>query len=255
MTLLVASRSSGLAFIDAEIETVVNNLDADLCIVTDDFQRVADAISRKPYKTIWFAGHGDDNGIWLSKDCHIDANTLAPVIRDRGVELIILNSCNSERMAFELYANTDAAIVYTEAAVQDAAAFSTARRFAAERASGKDVATAFKHSRSKHFRLVPERIITMADSALDDVRAALAEIQKSLLDIDHRLLVLEIRNDLANSNTKTDRTHWIIIAIGLLLAGILFLALSGNELLGPVSNISVPNVGITLPRVDGDILR
>lgn len=227
MTLFVASRSSGLEFLDAEIEAAANDLDADLCIAGADTRRITEALSRKRYKTLWLAGHGNEDGIWLADDCRIDANSLAPAIRDRGVELIILNSCNSARMAYELFAKTGATVVYTEASVQDEAAFSTAKRLATELAAGADYHTAFNRSRSNDFRMVPEKIKNkVMDSSIKELRQLLSEF-------DRRLLVLETKFDLSqfDNNKRGDKLHWAIIIAGLMLAAALFLLLSGNELL------------------------
>lgn len=228
VTLFVASRASGLPFLDAEIESAANDLGADLCIAGADGRRIADALSRKQYMTLWLAGHGDDNGIWLSDDCQISANALAPSVRDRGIKLIILNSCSSAQMAYELYSKTGARVVYTEAPVMDEAAFSTAKRFASEIAAGTDYDTAFDRSQSQFFRMVPNRGKRNMDSALLD------EIRKALREIDRRLLILETKFDIfnnGNNNKQGDRMHWAIIIAGLLLAVALFLLLSGNELL------------------------
>ena len=228
---------SGLPFLDSEIESAANDLDADLCIAGADCGRIADALSRKRYTTLWLAGHGDDDGIWLADNCQIDANTLAPSIRERGIKLIILNSCSSSRMAYELFAKTGATIVFTESEIQDDAGFSTAKRFANELASGTDYYTAFTRSRSKHFRMIPEapadvdneKIERMLDAMRSESRADMARLQTQITELRDRQIRTEARQDFEDGvrARRGDATWWRIIVFGFIISIILVVALMG----------------------------
>ena len=89
---------------------------------------------------------------------HASGDILAAALRGTAARLIVLNTCDSEHAAQQLYSATSVPIVCNVGAVPDAAAYATARRFAAEIAAGRDIPAAFALAKTPTFRLIPDRL-------------------------------------------------------------------------------------------------
>lgn len=237
--LLIASMKSDLPNIQAEIMEAVNELGADV-VLAEDGVSVASALARKKYKTVWFAGHGNEDGIWLSPSYCIDAWTLAPSLRDRGIELIVLNTCNSESLAYALHAQTRATVVFTQAEVQDDAAFAVAKRFFCELKDGASYHEAFDTSKSRHFQIIDGYpMANLTEEKLD-------KIISLFHDLDKRISIIETRLEIRGAGR--DKWYWLIVIVGLVLSAALFLWLWGDTANGwfaakDYRSYSVPGMG------------
>lgn len=80
---------------------------------------VAAAVQEGTYDVIWFASHGDDQGVLLS-DGVLDIAGVGQYVRASGAELCVLNTCDSELVALAMIAGSDAHLICTIGAVEDA---------------------------------------------------------------------------------------------------------------------------------------
>ena len=138
-----------------EVQEVANLLDAHLVQGAVDLGRLFRELAAGAWELIWIASHGSDDGIELTGGM-ASGDILAAALRGTAARLIVLNTCDSEHAAQQLYSATSVPIVCNVGPVPDTAAYATARRFAQELADGRDVAGAFAMAKTQTFRLIPE---------------------------------------------------------------------------------------------------
>jgi len=133
-------------------------LNAKLVIGNVSCADVTDAINAHKPDVLWFASHGDWNGIMLT-GCVLDAEMLSAAIRGTNTSLVVLNSCDSRAVAERIYASTGAHVVATVGKVDDRHAFVTAQRFAVLLNTGLSPFDAFQRAKSSSFIYIPEPIV------------------------------------------------------------------------------------------------
>ena len=156
--LLVAPTQLDLKTQPDEVQRLVNVLNAKLVIGNVSCADVTDAINAHKPDVLWFASHGDWNGIMLT-GCVLDAEMLSAAIRGTNTSLVVLNSCDSRAVAERIYASTGAHVVATVGKVDDRHAFVTAQRFAVLLNTGLSPFDAFQRAKSSSFIYIPEPIV------------------------------------------------------------------------------------------------
>lgn len=175
-TLIVAPQQPDLAMQQAEVQRLVNTLDgAQVLLGAVTWPAVADEIQRFQPDILWFATHGNSDGIILS-DVLVDGDMLASVTRGGSVRLIVLNTCDSRAVAERIHAATGCDVVATIGPVDDRHAFTVAQRFAALLLAGYDPHRAFSHVRTPQFVIIPE-MIPYNNSDYDALRRMLNDVQ------------------------------------------------------------------------------
>lgn len=106
---------------------------------------VLDAVISQSWDGIWFATHGDADGILLSGDKLTTAELIAQV-RNSGATWIVLNTCSSESIGRELLHETGCTVVTTLAPIADTMAYQTGVLMARNLAQGLDIAAAYEQS-------------------------------------------------------------------------------------------------------------
>lgn len=206
--LLVAPNQLDLKTQPDEVQRLVNVLNAKLVIGNVSCADVTDAINTHKPDVLWFASHGDWNGIMLT-GCVLDAEMLSAAIRGTNTSLVVLNSCDSRAVAERIYASTGAHVVATIGKVDDRHAFVTAQRFAVLLNTGLLPFDAFQRAKSSSFVYIPEPIVqpvpststtTTNGNGYEGLRRAVAELQ---MQVDRRDLIIEhLRTDMAQIVTQ-----------------------------------------------------
>lgn len=208
-----------------------------------------DALSGHVWDIIWFATHGDDNGILLS-DGAVPIADLTAIARASGTHLVVLNSCSSRRIGLEIHYELKVDVICTEAPADDLTAFQTGTLLARALASGASVQEAFERSRPgqgklyhlftargqgedhdlRTVRLLNEwgaRIEKKIESKVGEVERQLGAVEKRfddrITELEHRFAVRF--DQLAASvpqNTPVRRWAWVIAWIMLLGGSLLF---------------------------------
>ena len=134
--------ASTLAYQDGEVERLVNVLGASLLIDNVTIRTVLDK-RREGFDSIWFVGHGGPDGIVL-EDGVLSASTLVQSLRQAPPKLIVVNTCESIRMAVRLHESLRCAVVSTIVRIPDESAFVTSVKLADALVSGLDVSAAYE---------------------------------------------------------------------------------------------------------------
>lgn len=142
--LLVAPRTE-LYYSDAEISAVVNALRPDLLHGEVDLTRLLEYTNR-PWDVIWFATHGTEEGILLS-DGILSRSLLTTIVRGTDARLIVLNTCQSSRVAHSIYTDLQVDFLCTMQEVPDKTAYVMGARFAQELSKGISPYEAFVRAR------------------------------------------------------------------------------------------------------------
>lgn len=153
--LLIAPNQPDLSFQQAEVERLVNTLNAKVRLGNVTCADVMDAVATHRPEILWFSSHGDRDGVFLS-DCLLDGDMLAAAIRGTPTKLIFLNSCDSRATAERIYAQTQCHVIATIGAVDDRHAYTTALKFAKSLIAGGNVYAAYQDARTPTFVYIPE---------------------------------------------------------------------------------------------------
>lgn len=105
-----------------------------------------DALAGHVWDVIWFATHGDPNGIMLS-DGPVPISDLTAIARNSNARLVVLNSCSSRYVGLEIHYELGVDVVTTEAAADDVTAYQAGTFLARNLAAGMTVQDAFERSR------------------------------------------------------------------------------------------------------------
>jgi hypothetical protein len=144
-TLLVAP-DFGLPAVADEVRAVSSALRpvALLGIVTR--KDLLSSLSEDRWDLLWFATHGDQDGIELS-DGHISVSDLTAVVRASSARLVVLNTCSSRLVGMELHYELKTSVITTQADIGDKTAYQTGALLARALAAGQGIAQAFNASR------------------------------------------------------------------------------------------------------------
>lgn len=124
--LLVAPRGTAsgvLASVDAEVSDIVNSgLDVDLMNGDVSAASVLRRVRENDYDCLWLATHGNGAYIELSGDEKLLAEELVPLVRGR-FSLVVLNTCNSLRIAKLIQLQANVGVICTLVAINDGTAY------------------------------------------------------------------------------------------------------------------------------------
>lgn len=239
-TLIVAPRHEDLTLSDAEVQRLVNALSAKIVIGTVDCTDVVDAIAAHQPELIWFLSHGSWEGIVLS-DCLFTGDMLASSIRGTPAKLLVLNSCHSRAVAERIFATTGCHVVATRGAVTEQNAFVVAARFATLVAGGMDPHDAYLQARTDDFIYVPDGGALMKDENLrrevdglthrvGSNERTLGKLDAKVDEHDSRLTRVETQFSMMAERViprQFDGWSWVLIALFLALAGVVFAIFGG----------------------------
>jgi hypothetical protein len=172
-----------LPWVEDEIQQLVN-AGLSLHLERDASERrLVELLGSQPaWDVVWFASHGDAEGVLLSDGlCPVDA--LAALLRASGVGYVVLNTCASVAVAAAIQEESGADVICTLTAIGDREAWRTAALFARQLARGHDVRRAFELAKPAK----PGRYIYLAGDRDLRQRDQLSTIVDQLHTIEGRL--------------------------------------------------------------------
>lgn len=187
-TILFAPAQPDMQFQDEEVATLANTLGAKIVNGIVGLKDIFRELASDAWEIVWFASHGSAEGIHLT-DTVLDGDTLSAGLRGTNAKLIVLNTCDSERSAEQIYASTSIPVLCNVGPVTVQAAFATSSRFADEIFRGRDVWTAYQNSRTKTFRLIPENPAIYARGA-KDIERRVSRLEDS--DAEHERVIRDM---------------------------------------------------------------
>jgi hypothetical protein len=120
--LAIAPDLENLPDVDAELAAIA----ADHVIVPDPplvgyvtAHDIAHEVSRNPCDVILWMCHGDDTGLVLSDNEHIDSDLVIQFVRTSKANLCVLNACWSERLARRVFVACQIDVIYARKEVED----------------------------------------------------------------------------------------------------------------------------------------
>lgn len=199
------------------------------------------------YDVLWFATHGDADGVLLSDDHLLSSDDLIGIVRGAGLTGVVLNSCNSARIAEQLHDETGVDVVCTVTDSPDLSAFQMGALFARHLGKTGDFRAAFDAAKPggvEKFRYIPEyreNLIVAPERAVfstEELRAifdAINEVRNrlSVVEVDVRYVRQDMENlrsevryvrqdiDIRRGDLKAP-AQWTIVIVGLLMSVGLF---------------------------------
>lgn len=160
------------------------------------------------HDVLWFATHGDADGVLLGDDHLLPSDDLIGMVRGAGLAGVVLNSCNSARIAEQLHDETGVDVVCTVTDTPDLSAFQTGALFARHLGKTGDFRAAFdaaKPGGAEKFRYIPEyrESLVVAPERVIFSTEELRTIFDAINEVRNRLSVVEVdvryvRQDLDN---------------------------------------------------------
>lgn len=208
------------------------------------------ALHNQRYDVLWFATHGDADGVLLGDDHLLTSDDLIGMVRVAGLAGVVLNSCNSERIAEQLHDETGVDVVCTVTDTPDLSAFQAGALFAQHLGKTGNFRAAFNAAKPggvEKFRYIPryreslvvapERVIFSAEElraifdAINEVRNRLSVVEVDVRyvrqDMDNlRSEVRYMRQGLdGHRDDLKAPVQWGIVIVGLLISIVLFVLL------------------------------
>lgn len=240
MDVLLVAPTSDLAFVDVEVQAVVNALHPDLLFGSNaTVDAVMRAFQAKEYDLAWFACHGTEEGLELA-DGLLSRENLTQFLRGSSAA-IFLNSCNSLGVAIDLHDELDVSVICSIVSVPDEDAYHTGSLMAGHLAAGHELRQAYDLSRpgrnrqfvflngsiqmSRHERL--DELITMVHGVARRLDAIEQRFDERITDIEDSFgnslngLRHEIRGTYQMRFTRKNTVKWtlgfLIFSINILL--------------------------------------
>ena len=131
--LLIAPSQASLPLSAQEVEAVVNSGLSVKLLQSNVSQRdlVSELSTPGRYDIIWFATHGDGNGILLTNEV-LSPSAVISLIRGSGARLVFLNTCSSVSTASAIQNEASVDVICTITDVPDVEAYRTGAQFAAK---------------------------------------------------------------------------------------------------------------------------
>lgn len=131
--LLIAPSQASLPLSAQEVEAVVNSGLSVKLLQSNVSQRdlVSELSVPGRYDIIWFATHGDSNGVFLTNEV-LSPSAVISLIRGSGAKLVFLNTCSSVSTASAIQNEASVDVICTITDVPDVDAYRTGAQFAAK---------------------------------------------------------------------------------------------------------------------------
>lgn len=192
MNTVIFAPQNDLSFADAEVSSVALALRAVVISgpqVTR--QRVVETIRAGKWAVLWFACHGNGDGIQLS-DGILSASEITQDARNAGASLVVLNSCSSEDIAYRIHNELRIDVICTVAEVADAMAYRTGVYLARNLANGLSVRDAYEMAKPGQNRLYlyltdggerrEDQIITLINQLVTTVHARFDSLEDHMAE-------------------------------------------------------------------------
>lgn len=213
MQALLIAPQVGLQYAANEVQHVVNALHPRLLLGEVTLNQVVTELQRDEYGIVWFATHGDQDGIMLD-DGALTASMLAQLLRASPPQLLFLNTCASFDVAMAVHDSVETAVIGTICNVPDRDAFVTgavaARVIERQLASGHlDVAAAYQESKpgqNRQYIMLNGSVRLGGEEPHDDLMSMMLYIMRKQDEIVQRLSGENetLHNELEAVNAKID---------------------------------------------------
>lgn len=141
---VISAEGLDLPNAEAEIAAIVSALGASYMPGDVSLNDVIGEM-QKGWDIIWFISHGDERGIWLSREI-ATASQLIQGIRSSKAKLIVINTCSSYEVAAAIHSELRTYLIATLKPVYDQDAFTTGRLLAAYLGRGDSFPVAFNEA-------------------------------------------------------------------------------------------------------------
>ena len=153
--------------------------------------------------------HADANGVLLSDDTYLDAETIGQYARVLEAKYIYLNTCNSALFVNRLALITRCSIIYTAAEVTDNEAIRFGILFAKELAETGSVEDAFKRvaprdRKYRFYKAKPEDMTTEELRQITELKQAIYELK---IMVQAEIRILQERHELNQKMIETMRAQ------------------------------------------------
>ena len=244
--MLLVAPQTDLEYAAGEVQNVANALRPRLLIGDVTLAQVVQELGRADYQIVWFATHGDAEGIKLS-DGYLTPEMLAQLLRPSPPRLVFLNTCSSINVAMVVHDSVNTAVIGTVCDVPDREAFVTgsvaARVIERQLAAGGelDVAAAYQESKpgqNRTYILLNGAVKLGGEGPQDDLMSMMLYLMRKQDDIVAQLSGENetLHQEIEAVNAKIDsfgarfhprltRTHLLAWSLGYAifgLAGLLF---------------------------------
>lgn len=155
---LVVAPKTELPLAPDEVMQVVNTLGAKILQGHEATIHGFLNIIREPFDIVWFATHGDENGVYLS-DGILHTSEITTMVRACGASLCVLNTCASRSVALTIFDELQIPLVCTLKKIPDRTAFITGTLLARHIANGLSFREAYeiaKPGRNSTYTYLPE---------------------------------------------------------------------------------------------------
>lgn len=143
---LLVAPPSDLPMAEDEVQQVVNTLRAKVVRGSQaDVQGFLNMLV-EPFDIVWFAAHGDHQGIYLN-DGLLSTSEITTGVRSVDAKLVVLNTCSSRGVAREIYEELQIDLVCTVTKVPDRMAYFTGTVFARMLANGLPFRQAYEQAK------------------------------------------------------------------------------------------------------------
>ncbi len=189
--LLIAPKTNPeLKFVPNEVRHVNNTpgLDVTLLHETVTEQNIFDCLRDGQFEMLWFAGHGQFDGIMMG-DWVLSSEALATYVRSSAIRYVFINTCESVGVATQISNETEADVICTITTVDDLMAWRTGSLFAVMLGRGMDPRSAYEKSKpvgANNYLYLASSTVVVAN----DIAASLKEIQGELINQKKRIEAL-----------------------------------------------------------------
>jgi len=188
MNVLLVAPASDLAFVDAEVQAVVNALHPTMLFGNSaTIDAVMHALQAEAYDLIWFACHGTEEGLDLA-DGFLAREDLTQFLRGSSAA-VFLNSCNSLGVAIDLHDELSVSVICSIVKIPDEDAYHTGSLMAGHLAAGHDLRQAYDLSRpgrNRQFVFLNGSIQMSRHERLDELITMVHGVARRLDTIEER---------------------------------------------------------------------
>ena len=203
MNVLVVAPSVNptLKFVQDEMDAVARLLHAQTLTGNVTIERLMRQIENQPLDILWFATHGNRDGILLD-DGPLDREMLGQIASSCGAKLLVLNSCESVDVGLRIHYDLRIDVICTITKMDDRGAFIAAVTFAKHISMGYSFREAYNYLATDNYKFFSENGDTMNDDGLNRMTETIHRVESRLLVIEN--VLSNLTNRLSIIETKME---------------------------------------------------
>lgn len=213
MNVLLIAPDVGLSNVLNEVRSVSVALRAVALTGIVTRKDIMDTLQGYVWDVIWFATHGDENGIMLS-DGYVPISDLTAIVRNSNAYLAVLNTCSSRYVGLEMHYELGVDVICTQSDANDMSAYQTGTLLARNLANNMSVADAFEQSRPGQQALyfLFSRNGDADSQTLQRLNAGFARLEERMDALEERFgtEVASIKQVIGNQRSGWRTISWLI---------------------------------------------